>query len=537
MATPSTSASGPAPAPAPASSAFPLTAAARFLRVSAFSSTRAFALAERRRTPRCRLSEVGGGDRSVAAGRSPGPRSFHGLVLSGNAEGAMQSLRRELSSGMHPLRENFVALVHVFAKNDLTTKGMEILAAMERQSIKSEADTFRPAKIQEAFGMRRCSKSLLQLGTLPCCTMAWLSFAQTAQASEGTNINMVYEVGELFELGIQLSYLLILLGLLGAGTFFVIRQVLVRRELDLSAKELQEQVRSGDASATEYFELGAVMLRRKFYPAAIKYLQQAIQKWDRDEQDLAQMQSLRRELSSGVHPLHGNFVALVHVFAKNDLATRCMEILATMERQSIKRELESSRRRMLLAAGAAVFLSWPNLAANAAEAKKGFLPVTDKKDGYSFLYPFGWQEVVVQGQDKVYKDVIEPLESVSVNTIPTSKQDIRELGPPDQVAEALIRKVLAAPTQKTKLIEAKENDVDGRTYYTFEFTAQAPNFTRHALGAIAIANGKFYTLTTGANERRWEKIKDRLHTVVDSFKIEVLQLVWFNGKCRKHGFY
>ena len=35
--------------------------------------------------------------------------------------------------------------------------------------------------------------------------------------------------------------------------------------------------------------LGAVMLRRKFYPAAIKYLQQAIQKWDRDEQDLAQV--------------------------------------------------------------------------------------------------------------------------------------------------------------------------------------------------------------------------------------------------------
>lgn len=49
----------------------------------------------------------------------------------------------------------------------------------------------------------------------------------------------VYEVGELFELSIQLSYLLLLLGLLGVGTFYVIRQVLVRRELDLSAKELQ----------------------------------------------------------------------------------------------------------------------------------------------------------------------------------------------------------------------------------------------------------------------------------------------------------
>ncbi|CAD6209307.1 unnamed protein product [Miscanthus lutarioriparius] len=183
-------------------------------------------------------------------------------------------------------------------------------------------------------------------------------------------------------------------------------------------------------------------------------------------------------------------------------------------------EAASSGRRRVLVAGAAAFLSRPNPAAFAAEAKKGFLPVVDKKAGYSFLYPFGWEEVAVQGQDKVYKDVIEPLESVSVNSIPTSKEDIRDLGPPDKVAEALIKKVLAPPTQKTKLIEAKENDVDGRAYYTFEFTAQAPNYTRHALGAIVIANGKFFTLTTGANERRWEKMKDRLHTVVDSFKIE-----------------
>ncbi|KAE8677362.1 Tetratricopeptide repeat superfamily protein isoform 2 [Hibiscus syriacus] len=117
----------------------------------------------------------------------------------------------------------------------------------------------------------------------------WLISAQLANASEITNGDVVYEIGELFELGIQLSYLLLLLGFLGVGTFFVIRQVLVRRELDLSAKELQEQVRSGDASATELFELGAVMLRRKFYPAANKFLRQAIEKWDGDDQDLAQV--------------------------------------------------------------------------------------------------------------------------------------------------------------------------------------------------------------------------------------------------------
>lgn len=62
---------------------------------------------------------------------------------------------------------------------------------------------------------------------------------QLAAAAETLKPEPIYEVGELFELSIQLSYLLLLLGLLGVGTFYVIRQVLVRRELDLSAKELQ----------------------------------------------------------------------------------------------------------------------------------------------------------------------------------------------------------------------------------------------------------------------------------------------------------
>ncbi|XP_051132368.1 psbP-like protein 1, chloroplastic isoform X2 [Andrographis paniculata] len=182
-------------------------------------------------------------------------------------------------------------------------------------------------------------------------------------------------------------------------------------------------------------------------------------------------------------------------------------------------------RRELLSMGATtapwLFLSRPAITALAAETKKGFLLVTDKKDGYTFLYPFGWQEVVVEGQDKVFKDVIEPLESVSVNLIPTSKQDIRDFGPPQEVGETLINKVLASPTQKTKLIEATEHDVDGKAYYTFEFIAKAPNYTRHALSTVCIGNGKFYTLTTGANERRWEKMKDRLKTVVESFQVNV----------------
>ncbi|EOA24740.1 hypothetical protein CARUB_v10018017mg [Capsella rubella] len=169
---------------------------------------------------------------------------------------------------------------------------------------------------------------------------------------------------------------------------------------------------------------------------------------------------------------------------------------------------DKCQRRLVVTFG--VVAPWISLLSRApvsfaAESKKGFLAVSDNKDAYSFIYPFGWQEVVIEGQDKVYKDVIEPLESVSVNLIPTSKQTIKDFGPPKQIAETLIKKVLAPPNQKTTLVDASE----------------ARNYTRHALGVLTVFNGKFYTLTTGANERRWEKMKERLHTVVDSFKITV----------------
>ncbi len=52
----------------------------------------------------------------------------------------------------------------------------------------------------------------------------------------------------------------------------------------------------------------------------------------------------------------------------------------------------------------------------------------DTNDGYTFLYPFGWQELTVDGQDVVLKDVIEPLESVSVNLIDTPRETVSEFG-------------------------------------------------------------------------------------------------------------
>ncbi|KAA8534716.1 hypothetical protein F0562_032233 [Nyssa sinensis] len=72
----------------------------------------------------------------IAAGLSPGPRSFHGLivshVLTGDEEGAMHALRRELSEGLRPLHETFVALIRLFGSKGHAPRGLEILAAMEK---------------------------------------------------------------------------------------------------------------------------------------------------------------------------------------------------------------------------------------------------------------------------------------------------------------------------------------------------------------------------------------------------------------------
>jgi photosystem II oxygen-evolving enhancer protein 2 len=146
--------------------------------------------------------------------------------------------------------------------------------------------------------------------------------------------------------------------------------------------------------------------------------------------------------------------------------------------------------------------------------------VQDLNDNYQFLYPFGWQEVSVQGADVVYKDVVEPLESVSVTLLPTDKNDISDFGDAATVADTMARNVLTAPGADVTVVSSTERaDAKGRKYYEFEYTVKNSRYTRHSL-AVACANGgTFYTLTTGANEKRWGKMKSKLQTMVRSFSL------------------
>lgn len=181
-------------------------------------------------------------------------------------------------------------------------------------------------------------------------------------------------------------------------------------------------------------------------------------------------------------------------------------------------EGESTSRRNALMLGGTALLG--ATLAGPAQAKGGFEVVKDQQDAYQFVYPFGWQEVSIPGQDVVYKDVIEPLESVSVSYIPTEKKSISEYGDVKEVCYTLVRKVLTTVNQDVKLISAEERKDDGgRVYYDFEYTASTPRYTRHAMTSVTVGNGKFYTLETGSNERRWSKMADKVKKVQKSFVV------------------
>jgi hypothetical protein len=57
-----------------------------------------------------------------------------------------------------------------------------------------------------------------------------------------------------------------------------------------------------------------------------------------------------------------------------------------------------------------------------------------------------------------------------------------------------------------------------RDYVAFEFLQMSRKFTRHVVAAATIANGKLILFTTGASEKRWDKMRDKLATSANSFK-------------------
>ncbi len=93
------------------------------------------------------------------------------------------------------------------------------------------------------------------------------------------------------------------------------------------------------------------------------------------------------------------------------------------------------------------------------------------------------------GQDKAFKDVIEPLESVSLSIAPTTRASLADAGSPQEVGASLVSKSAAPGTKVELLSTTQRTDAANIPYYAFEFTSTARGVTRHAITTLAVANG------------------------------------------------
>ena len=197
---------------------------------------------------------------------------------------------------------------------------------------------------------------------------------------------------------------------------------------------------------------------------------------------------------------------------------KCSSASSSSTTTSEEDNTDFSRRQAVLSTAAGAFALTQNV--NPSYALSGFNVVKETRDGYQFIYPVGWQEISVDGQAKVFKDIIEPLESISLNIYPTERESLKDIGTAQEVAETLVKQALSAPGALGKLLSAKERtDKDGHLYYSFEFVSKTKSYERHALTTVTITQGKFFTLTTGSSERRWDKMKERLNAANDSFQV------------------
>ena len=84
---------------------------------------------------------------------------------------------------------------------------------------------------------------------------------------------------------LALFYLATLVGLLAVAAWFVIRQTLRTRRMEKTLSTLQNRVRSKDATAQDFYELGGVLLDKKLYSQAILQLQKALKAKDLKEDE------------------------------------------------------------------------------------------------------------------------------------------------------------------------------------------------------------------------------------------------------------
>ena len=82
---------------------------------------------------------------------------------------------------------------------------------------------------------------------------------------------------------IPLLYLSILLISLPFLSFFIGRQIIQRKKIEDDLSVLQNKIRNNNASAKDYYELGAIYLSKKLFDQAILQFRYALQIWKNED--------------------------------------------------------------------------------------------------------------------------------------------------------------------------------------------------------------------------------------------------------------
>ncbi len=142
---------------------------------------------------------------------------------------------------------------------------------------------------------------------------------------------------------------------------------------------------------------------------------------------------------------------------------------------------------------------------------------------YAFLYPTGWTRVQVpDGPQLVFHDLINSDETLSLVISEVDAGDSLEaLGSAVAVGERLRRAVIApeGSGREAELVEARERDQSGRTYYDLEYAVHLADRDRHELATVVVDRGRLYTFAASTNEVRWPRVRELFERVIGSFAL------------------
>ncbi|MEB3199353.1 MAG: photosystem II reaction center PsbP [Synechococcaceae cyanobacterium] len=142
---------------------------------------------------------------------------------------------------------------------------------------------------------------------------------------------------------------------------------------------------------------------------------------------------------------------------------------------------------------------------------------------YAFLYPTGWTRVQVSGGPKlVFHDLINSDETLSlVISDVSSDSDLDSLGSAVAVGEKLRRSVIApeGSGRQAELVEAREREQAGHTFYDLEYSVHLQDRDRHELATVVVDRGRLYTFAASTNAVRWPRVQALFERVISSFNL------------------